>query len=231
MKNLMIYINPRKGWEEDYNTPSLVELQLDCSLDFWQPEDILFITNFPYEYRGVKTVLVPDNLFCRHDRKATKINTVIHLIEQKMVDGLTWFHDIDAFPLRPFDVVISKDAGFTNGGYTRKWNTGSFFFKPTALDIFQWIQKTMYEIRRGEEPALLTLTDADYNNINSRYDLIDNAYNVGMTKTHKVLKKASRPIRVVHFPPHWPGVIERYQDTLTDTFVQRVSERFGEKHD
>lgn len=47
MKNLLIYVNPRKDWDDE--TRKLIKLQVDNSLDLgWSSRDIILATNFPY---------------------------------------------------------------------------------------------------------------------------------------------------------------------------------------
>ena len=56
MKNLLIYITPN-GF--DTESEKLAKLQIDNSLELgWKKEDMLFVTSFPYEYRGIKSIVV-----------------------------------------------------------------------------------------------------------------------------------------------------------------------------
>lgn len=200
MKNLLIYINPRKAFDNE--TSTLVKIQIDNSLFFWKPEDILLVTNFPYQYRSVKAMVVNDNLFCPIHDKASKINTIIHLIENGY-NEYTWMHDFDAFQLHPISLKIDKDVGFTDYGWSRKWNTGSIFFKPSSLDIFKWLRDGVYKNKTDEERALVILTDSNFNNINSRCQRLNITYNFGMRKIDYNFQIAEKPLKVVHFHPNY----------------------------
>ena len=200
MRNLFIFINPNHSFNDGYNSEKMAEAQIDNCLLF--EKDIMLVTNFPYEYRGVKATVVPDDLFCEVDKKASKINVIVYLLENKMLDGLTWFHDLDAFQLAPINLELKKDVGFTSYGYKSNWNTGSIFFKPESLDVFRWIKDCVYAIGEGEEEALRLLTDNNFNNINSRYEKLDSTYNVGIRGTKKVVFISEKPIKVIHFPAY-----------------------------
>lgn len=231
MRNLLIFVNPNKSFDDGYNSIQMAEAQIDNCLRF--TDDIMLVTNFSYEYRGVKALEVPDDLFCKVDRKASKINTIIYLLENNLLPGLTWFHDLDAFQNNPIDFELKKDVGFTTYGYKRKWNTGSIFFRPEALDVFRWIRdciyfvKDAYGLKSGEEPALLLLTDLNYNDINSRYETLDNTYNVGVRATDRVIEMSEKPIKVVHLPAHKKtAAYRRYGDSLSPELLKIFYEKF-----
>src|SRR5260221_10472418 len=158
MKNLMIYINPKeKKFSSEHE--DLTRIQIDNSLSLgWKPEDILLVTNFPYEYNGVKSIIVGDYTVFDQDR-STKIPAINELFRRGFIDEneVYWFHDHDAFQLVQFEVRLDKDAGFTtHGAYNSKlWNAGSFFFKKSAKDIFLDIWYYM-ELRGTNEHNALT---------------------------------------------------------------------------
>src|SRR3989344_2935283 len=115
MKNLLIYINPRHdfGVEEKVT----VKIQIDNSLDLgWKRQDILLVTNFPYEYNAVKATIVGDENYCDSIPTTSKINTIVDLFKiQALIDifkintivdlfkkglmagELYWYHDLDVF--------------------------------------------------------------------------------------------------------------------------------------
>ena len=62
MKNLLVYVSPNKQFDDEHKI--LAKIQIDNSLDLgWKKEDIILATNFDYEYRGIKSVIVDDNIF------------------------------------------------------------------------------------------------------------------------------------------------------------------------
>ena len=186
MTKLLIYINPTKEFTEDY--ASLVKVQLD-----WD-KDVKLVTNFPYSYNGVEAIVVPDDLYCEHRMRASKINVICHLLENGL-DDICWFHDFDAFQLSTFDkdILKDKDAAFTDYGFNEGWNTGSFFFNKNSKNIFDLIRKTMNERKINEEQALNILTSK---NKITNYLKLDNTYNYGLKR-----ESEAKPVRVLHFHP------------------------------
>lgn len=223
MKNLMIYINPRKGFDDEH--ARYAEIQIENSLNYWKKEDILLVTNFPYEYYGLKALVVNDDLYCQIHNKASKINTVIYLLENNILNDLIWLHDFEAFQINPLDIELKNDVGFTDYGWSPKWNTGSVFFKPSSLDVFEWIKNAVYSHKTDEERALMVLTNGNFNNINSRYERLNITYNLGKRKIDYNLSIAHKPIRVVHFHPYKEGLFERFKHLLPDNLIKLINEK------
>ena len=230
MKNLLIYINPAKSFGSIHNDDRMVETQIDNSLDFFEPKDILFVTNFPYKYHGVKSLIVPDDLFCEIKAKASKINAIIYLLENGLLGDLTWFHDLDAFQLSPIELNLDRDAGFTDYGWRDHWNTGSIFFKPNALDIFKLIKHRVYKWRTNEELALRSLTKVNEYDINSRYRKINISYNLGAHCLDYGLDYvdsiSEKPVKVAHFPPYNSNIFEMYKPILTRNLIKLINEKY-----
>lgn len=221
MKNLMIYINPLKQFTEEY--AGLVKVQIDDSIRTWNKKDIILVTNFPYSYNGISSVVVPDDLFCEHRKRASKINVICYMIDNNMIDGLCWFHDFDAYQLRelPEDIIGDKDAAFTDYGFNNNWNTGSFFFTSKARDVFELVRQTMNRRRVNEEQALGILTSKNTNDINQRYIRLNNTYNLGQKWSSELAyEKADKPIKVLHFHPQVAEVYERVKSLLPDYLIE-----------
>jgi len=227
MKNLMTYIHPSKEFTEEY--AGLVKVQIDNSLRTWDKKDILLATNFPYSYNGIDSIVVPDDLFCEHRKRASKINVICYMIENKMIDGLCWFHDFDAHQLQelPEDVLGDKDAAFTDYGFNIGWNTGSFFFTPKAREVFELIRETMNRRRVNEEQALNLLTSKNTANINQRYIRLNNTYNLGQKWSSELAyEKADKPIKVLHFHPQMADVYERVKPLIPD-YLMEIFKKHG----
>ena len=220
-------MHPEKRFADPNNTNEMVELQIDSSLDFWKPEEIMLITNFPYEYHGVKSYVLDSSFICDFSPGDCRIDIIIHLLENGILKGVTWSHDVDAFQMYPVLPNLEKDAGFTTYGWNDKWNTGSFFFKPSSLDIFRWIREKLFETRTNEEIALKMLTDSNYKNINTRYEIMNSTYNVGMRCTRTVVHNSEKPIRVAHFPAYNYGVFCKYKPILTSRLTKLISDKFN----
>lgn len=221
MKNLMIYIHPSRKFTEEY--AGLVKVQIDNAIRTWDKKDILLVTNFPYSYNGIDSVVVPDNLFCEHRKRASKINVICYMLDNHMIDDLCWFHDFDAYQLQelPDDILGDKDAAFTDYGFNPGWNTGSFFFIPKAIDIFELIRETMNRRKVNEEQALNLLTSKNTAGINSRYLRLNNTYNLGQKWSSELsYKKADKPIKVLHFHPMMADVYERVKPLIPDYLME-----------
>lgn len=217
----MTYIHPLKEFTEDYI--NLVKVQIDNSIRTWDKKDILLVTNFPYSYEGINSIVVPDDLFCNHRKKASKINVICYMLENHMINDICWFHDFDAYQVDTFseDILGNKDVAFTDYGSNEMWNTGSFFFNPKAKDIFELIRQTMNAKRINEEIALRRLTSRNINNINERYIKLNNTYNLGRMRHNELtFAKADKPIKVFHFHPRMTQLYEEVKPLLPNHLIE-----------
>lgn len=221
MKNLLTYLNPKKDFDDLYHR--YVRIQIDNSLLYFPPEDIIIATNFPYEYHGVKSIQVPDTLICDFDKKACKINAIIYLLQNKILTDSAWYHDFEAFQINTINPQLEKDLGLTDYGWKPKWNTGSFFFKPSALDIFQNLRDAVYEHKANEEPVLWNLYREDFKGIRSRCQKMNITYNLGKRNIDYNLSIADLPLRVVHFHPYESKErLERFEKIIPDTLSKLI---------
>lgn len=213
MKNLLIYISPDHKFLPEYE--KLVRIQIDNSLELgWKKEDIMLVTNFPFEYE-VKSIVVGDENICPFYMYSGKINTFIDLYNKGLITETTWYHDFDAFQLEPFSEpnLDGMDVGFTDYGRKRNWNGGSSFLTSRSKDIFEWMKELMYKHpdktlidktaayhAYSDEVAIKSLTDTNYNNINSRIKRMNITYNFNLNPITiaNCYDKALKPIRVVH---------------------------------
>lgn len=223
MKNIIVYLNPSKSF--DYECARYVEIQIDNSLNYWPPEDIILVTNFPYRYHSVEALTVTDDLICEFDAKACKVNVIIYLLEKKILVEPAWYHDLEAFQNNPFEIKLEKDLGLTDYGWKPNWNTGSFFFKPPALEIFYWLRDEVYKYRANEEPVLWILWKRNYNNIHARCQKINITYNLGKRNVEYNLSIADKPIRVVHFHPYRENLFEKFKPLLPASLAQLIYEK------
>jgi hypothetical protein len=227
MKNLLIYVNPAKDWDSE--NKKLVKLQIDNSLELgWDRKDILLYTNFPYEYDGVVANIVPDDLFCPYFKQASKINTIVWMFENNLIgDNTYWFHDMEAFQNHPFDIELTEDVFFTDYGYCDRFNTGSFFFRKEARDVFEIIKKDSDDHQDGEEWAMGRLRKV----LDHRYKIINITYNfpgsVNANKNFKMIyDKTDLPVMVSHFhPDSRGGVFYRIMTGENALGVNVLSER------
>lgn len=213
MKNLLIYINP-DGFDPE--TEKLARIQIDNSLELgWKPEDIILVTNFPYEYNGIRAIVIGDDTFCPFYKEASKAFAIIRMFESGLIgDDIYWFHDFDAYQLEPITEeelgLEDFEAGFCDHGRRPDWNTGSFFFKNSTEDLFRAmaarVKPGLNKDRRHqhEQQALQDMTNEDANNINARIKRMNITYNFGMRRIELLYQLATKPIKVLHFHPYHP---------------------------
>lgn len=219
MKNLLIYVHPSKSFT-DYHWGNenevLVKIQIDNSLALgWKKEDIMLLTNFDYEYKGIKSMVVSDELFCKVSYTATKILVILHLFDQGLIgDDLYWFHDFDAFQLEKITeeeldlgnaVFALTDYGKTviNESRDRRWSTGSIFFNKESERIFRLILDKVYQYKANEEVVLLLLTNKNQGNINGLIKKLNITYNLATRKRDIAAcwEMTDKPLKVIHFHP------------------------------
>lgn len=221
----MIYINPRKNFDEEGEIA--VKIQIDNSLDLgWKKEDILLVTNFFYEYRGIKAFIISDANYCSFVPTASKINAILDLFKQDLIKKgvIYWFHDLDAYQLSDISEAEldfdTEDLLLPDWGRLPKWSTGSFFFKAGSEDIFTWVKETMDKYQIDEEGAFCVLTGLGYmvnypqsrwiqgytikefpkaSNIHQRIKKANITYNFHSFNVRSNYKAALKPLRVAHF--------------------------------
>jgi len=217
MKNLLLFINPKKKFQDrlERNLDALVKIQIDNSISLgWGRKDIVLVTNFDYEYNGVKALVIEDSHYCKHWEKSTKVSVIIYLIKSGMVGSreLWWFHDFDAFQVHPITVkeldLGHAVVGFTDYGWQQKWNTGSIFFKKNSIKVFEWLRNELYRLQTDEERALVALTKRNYQYINSYLKRLNVTYNFpgslnGQRQLHVTYPMANKPVKVLHFHPEY----------------------------
>lgn len=197
MKNLLIYTNEEHKFTEELST--LVKIQIDNSLYFWKPKDIILVTNFPYDYKGIKSMVIPDILSVGRGF-SNKTPVISYLLRNNLIPYETiWYHDFDAYQDRPLNV--ETELGFTNYGYQRHINFGSFFFKPTTKVklTFELINSEMLRTKNTDEK---TLNDLISTKRVTDFDLMGIEYNYGQ-KLHQVDKFKNVEPKVLHFHPNF----------------------------
>lgn len=190
-----------------------MKIQIHNSLDLgWKAEDICLITNFPYEFMGVKAFEIGSEHYCKLFRQATKVDVMVHLFDIGYIDGLYWLHDLDAYqqyPITDDELGLENvDIGMTDYGRHERWNGGSMFIKPGIEGFYREVRAKMYRdneknkgIWKNEEDVLMELTGENYDNVNSRIKRLNITYNFGIRKMKICYEKALKPIKVTHFHP------------------------------
>ncbi len=231
----MIYINPRKDFDEEGKIA--IKIQIDNSLDLgWKREDILLFANFPYQYRGVKAIMVSgDNYYSTDPPAATKTYTIPSLFKQNLIENgeIYWSHDLDVYQNEVItDAEMESELGMAEMGMTDKgrmpmWNMGSIFFKSAAKEIFDWNKDLLDKFETSEEHSIWALCGNDVfyldskaifihglterdnpklKYIHQRIKTINISYNFRMWNIRSTISIAKKPIRAVHF--HFPDKYE-----------------------
>lgn len=205
MKNLLIYVNPQKDFDEE--SKILAKVQIDNTLDLgWKKEDILLVTNFPYEYNGVRALVVGDDAMCSFSLNASKLTTIVLLFNQGLIQKgeMYWCHDFDCYQMNPMiesDLKLEPaNIGLTDYGRMLRWHMSSIFFKYGARDVFSFLKEVIYKSEIfNEEDALLELTDNNTNNIGNRIKKLNITYNFSCHNVNSCYLLAEKPIKNVHF--------------------------------
>ncbi len=225
MKNLLIYTGPNKAFSRE--DAQLAKIQIDNSLSLgWRREDLLLVTDFPWEYNGVKTLVVPDGLYYDFDKNANKAKVLVYLFQQGMIDPreLYWCHDFDAYELnriREAEVGLRNvDAGFVHYFYKPQWQFCSFFFKIDSRDIFKLLDETIrkrpWQGGRNNEKTLTWLIK--HNRITQdRYKKLNVTYGIAKRYLERVYPEAQKPIKVLHFRPSDKDIL--MPDTALNMFM------------
>lgn len=206
MKNFIIYVNPIKGFKPEIETQFKIQIENLLELG-WKKEDIIIATNFDWEYMGIKSFVVDDDLYFKPDPRSIKCIAVARLFERNQIfedNTLYWMHDVDHFQQLPVtEEEIVKEMGdcdFALCDYGRriKYNCGSIFFRKSAGDIFIKMRDMVMEQRElhpetEEERALMILVT---NNSNWAWRSSIGAENsfqdAGRTDTEEIKKRIKK---------------------------------------
>lgn len=204
LKNLLVYINPEKTLVRDYGL--LVKIQIDNSLDLgWKKQDLILVFNYPFEYNGVKAIVVSSKHYCAVRPRSIKTAIVPFLIDKGIIEKgkLYWNHDFDAYQnskLSEFSLGLDGfDVGLTDYGWRERWCMGSFFLKSTSKNIFEKAKDIIYK-NIEDEDAMVSLTQDPA--IKKRCKRLNITYNFGMRNVESNYKIAQKPVKVLHFHPH-----------------------------
>lgn len=233
MKNLLIYINPSYKFDKIHEL--MAEAQIDNNLQFWKPQDILLVTNFHYKYHGIRSMIVDKDIWTpikyaeiyNNVWRFTKFFMLVYLLEHGVINELTWVHDFDSFQLTDLDPPpLDRDLGLVEYGFRSKINLGNTFFKPTALDIFQLLTKSMLEWKLNEEETLVRLQATNINNINSRFRKLNITYNIGSRQVNRNVNFAEKPLKIAHFPPWRPEKMQDFKPHIPEKLYNLLYEKF-----
>jgi len=198
MKNFMVANLSGKGRYNKQRLKKIVKAQIANSLDLgWSIDDIILLTNFDFEYRGVVGQKIPLNEFCW---TGSKMFGIKYLFDHKLTDDVVWSRDLDLWQNVHFDCPEFKDVGACY--YSRpKFNGGSIFWKPSAIDIInRVIERLTNEQAKKEEPILNEIFKSG--EFSDRITVLNYTYNVGCSGYYERYTRSIKPVKACHFHPY-----------------------------
>jgi len=177
---------------------TLLKAQIDNVIEVgWKQENIILLTNFHFEFMGVKAQIIPLNEFCL---SGSKMWSVKWLFDNTRVTETIYAGDLDCWQNCWFDEPEFKtDVGACQ--YSNpKWNGGNIFWKPESRDIVNKIVGILTEAKpKSEEPTLnLVFKSEEYKD---RITCLNSTYNVGCSGFFERFTRSDKPIKICHFHP------------------------------
>ena len=190
--------------------------QIDNSLRLgWNPEDIVICTNLEFSYKCVTIIRLECE--CRFNKYFNKQYGIWELLDKGLIKEPFWFHDFDDWQLQKFEFPkFEGDIGMCKYIDDSQWNTGSVFVKPDSVDVWKLIIDFMIENKKhplvdnkGDE-NIVNMVYNLYPEIQSRFSLLNNQYNVGCTQFDVRYESATKPICVGAFKPDDPKNVNKF---------------------
>lgn len=178
---------------------TLLKAQVENSIELgWKPEDIILLTNFDFEFMGIRARKIVLNDFCF---TGSKIFGLVWWFNNNKVEDVIWAHDLDCWQNVWFDCPEFKtDVGGVQ--YSNpKWNGGSIFWKPGSKDVVDEIVKRLTEDEALKEEPLLNKVFKS-KEFRERITNLNSTYNVGCSGFIPRYERSVKPIRVPHFHPY-----------------------------
>ena len=196
----MMVVNLQGSKEDNKNVNLLkcLKAQIDNYRELgWADEDVIIISNIDLGIDANVRLMNNPNQKCL---TGSKTFAILHAYKTGIVDGPVWLHDLDAWQNVPFDLPEFKDVGAAEYS-TPKYNGGSIFYRPQAVDIIEKVIDLINSAGMNkEEPALNKIfRSPEYAD---RVTLLNYTFNVGCSGYTKRYTQAIKPIRVCHFHPH-----------------------------
>lgn len=197
-----------------------MKAQIENSLEVgWSPKDIIVLTNFDFEFMGIKArriSFIYPSLLC------SKIFAVNDLFKNGYVDEELWVHDLDAWQNSWFDCPQFRDVGICK--YLKSTlNGGSVFYKAGAKDIVAILSLLLRKIKGSEEPIMSRVLEmAAYKH---RVTILNPTYNLGCNGFTERYIRSDQPIRVCHFHPDRRSNVEIHLLGRNQLNVKTVNER------
>lgn len=194
MKNLIVANAPNDGVQKKLQVE--VSAQLENTLNLgWKVEDIILVTNFDFEFMGIRA----QN---KQLHKGCWTGSKMFAVQQAFRDGVNdviWAHDLDCWQTAFFECPEFKDVGISTYSNS-KFNGGSVFWRPSAVDIIDKVVNIIVnDSLRKEEPTINgTLKSKEYKD---RVTVLNNTFNVGCSGYRERYNRSDKPVKVCHFHP------------------------------
>jgi len=187
MQNVIMWVIPQQagGYKFRYRgnfqrVKNHLKLQIHNSIQLgWPKEDIIVITNFPFQHMGVKAHVLDE--VCGWSAFANKLIFVNEMIKQGVINDNFWFHDADAYQLEPFNFPEEcKDVGFVRHAVGRSKPQGaSSFYRKEAFDIVSAIADMIKLFRPTKEESFFP---AFYNKRSGEKSILKQRNNLAIVK-------------------------------------------------
>lgn len=172
---------------------TLINAQIMNSYDVgWLPEQILLVTNFAYCQYGIVAERIDFNPRCL---TGSKMYAVRHALKR---GDVVWAHDLDAWQNVWFDCPEMLDIAAATYD-TRKFNGGSIFWKPTAVDLVDTVIEMLEQEQATYEENVLNRV---FKKFKHRVTKLNFDFNVGCSNYRERWGKGDKPIKVAHFHPY-----------------------------
>lgn len=211
MKNVVLYLKmDDTPYHAHDNILRYLYAQIDNSLHYgYNPEDLIVVTNFNFEYRGIKNTF-PKRL-CDFNVWANKFYVCKDLLAQYHDD--IWLHDYDVWQIDHFEYpeFIGEFAGCPYSKKNTNWNGGSFFFNKRAQNTLDFICE-FYETNRDQisklddgrgpkwysDEQIVGYLQKTLPTFKASCTTLTPQYNLGMTLFEDRYDCAIKPIKAIH---------------------------------
>jgi hypothetical protein len=176
---------------------SMLQTQIDNILDLgYTSKDIILISNKDIEYNSVKSLVVDLYKDCP---TGSKMFALEWLYNNNLVTEVIHSGDLDVWQNVRFDEPEFKDVGIAQYS-NKKFNGGSVFWKPSAVDIATEICNEIRNNKEArEEPTLNKILKSD--KYKDRVTVLNNTYNVGCSGFVVRYERSIKPVKILHHHP------------------------------
>ena len=242
MKNVIVFqefvhhTDGRHDWkkEELFN---YFRAQIDNSLYWgWDKKDIVVCTNYDFEYKDIKPVRLQKISI---NATSNKEYAIYELLSEGIIKENFWLHDFDDWQIEKFDfpefggdIGLAKYCGCGGDCDCVRWNCGSIFTKPSAIDIWELFYNFVEQnkdnkkfISDGNDEIYIDTLYVNYQEVRDRISKINSEYNVGCSGFSDRYGIANKPVKVIAFKPNVKRDLEIFVNGNNDFNVKLADDR------